>query len=30
VFNAHTVPGKHWENKDPQIGRSITFGRIQT
>ena len=30
VFDAHTVPGKHWENKDPQIGRSITFGRIQT
>lgn len=30
IYEATTVPGKHWENPDPQVGRSITFGRIQS
>jgi hypothetical protein len=34
VFDARTVPdgkgGKDWENKNIQIGRTITFGQIQT
>jgi len=34
VFDARTVPdgkgGKDWENKNVQIGRTVTFGQIQT
>lgn len=30
IFETTTVPGKLWNNPDPQVGRTITFGRIQT
>jgi hypothetical protein len=30
IFDPRTVPGKDWENVNPQIGRTITFGKIQT
>ena len=30
IYEATTVPHKDWENPDPQVGRTITFGRIQS
>jgi len=30
IYEATTVPGKDWENRDPQVGRTITFGRINS
>lgn len=30
VFQSDTVPGKHLEHPDKQVGRTITFGRIQS
>ena len=30
LFDPRTVPGKDWENVNPQVGRSISFGKIQT
>lgn len=29
IYSTDTVPHKHWENPDKQIGRTIAFGRIQ-
>lgn len=29
IYEATTVPGKEWENKDPQVGRTISWGRVQ-
>jgi hypothetical protein len=30
IFDPRTVPGKDWENGHIPIGRSVTFGKIQT
>lgn len=30
VFDPRTVPGKDWENNHISIGRTVTFGKIQT
>jgi hypothetical protein len=30
IFDPRTVPGKDWENPHIQIGRTPTFGKIQT
>lgn len=30
VFDPRTVPGKDWENVNIPIGRTVTFGKIQT
>jgi hypothetical protein len=30
IFDPRTVPGKDWENVNVQIGRTVTFGKIQT
>ena len=30
IFDPRTVPGKDWENVNVPIGRSVTFGKIQT
>lgn len=30
IFDPRTVPGKDWENVNVPIGRTVTFGKIQT
>lgn len=30
VFDPRTVPGKDWENPNIPIGRTVTFGKLQT
>jgi hypothetical protein len=34
VYDPNTVPqvpgGKDWENPNPQIGKTVEFGKIQT
>jgi len=30
IYDPRTVPGKDFENVNPQIGRTVTFGKIQT
>jgi hypothetical protein len=30
VFDPRTVPGKDWENPNIPLGRTVTFGKIQT
>jgi hypothetical protein len=30
IFQVNEVPGRHWENQDKPVGRTVTWGNIQT